>query len=337
MQIVRDTSTGPLKVLNGKIVAIIGYGNQGRAQAANLRDAGVNVVIGLREDSTSVERACSDGLAVKTIAAAAKAADLVILAMPDEVHGEVYESAIEPSMRPGSTLGVMHGFSLRFGVLKPRPGIGVIMVAPKGPGATLRERFTRGQGIPCLCAVHQNSPTGDGEALALAWACGNGCLRAAAIFTTVAAETETDLFGEQTVLCGGVTSLIRTAFETLVEAGYAPELAYIECCHELKQVADLIYAHGLAGMHNAISGTAEFGSYIAQERLVDDGLRAKLKSMLEHIRAGRFATAMLKDVDRGSPWRQARRAASAAHPIECAGEAVRALMPWLTEEGQAKP
>jgi ketol-acid reductoisomerase len=334
VRIVQDASETPLKALRGKIVAIIGFGNQGRAQAANLRDSKLNVVIGTRAGSSSSKQAGKDGFSVMPIEDAARDADLVILGVPDEVHGEVYDQLISPNMRSGTTLGVMHGFSLRFDVLKPRNDIGVVMVAPKGPGTTLRDRFTRGQGIPCLCGVHQNSPADDAERIALAWAAGIGCLRAAAIFTTVAAEAETDLFGEQTVLCGGVTALIRTAFETLISADYPPELAYIECCHELKQVADLIYARGLAGMHKAISGTAEFGSYVAQQRLIDDALRQRMRAMLEDIRTGKFAREMLDDHKQGSPRRRAFEAGSQSHPIEPAGEVVRALMPWLAGDGE---
>lgn len=335
VRILQDSSPAPLEALQGKTVAIIGYGNQGRAHALNLRDSAINVIIGARTDSSTARQAQSDGFTVVTVNDAASQSDLVILGLPDELHGEVYTALIAPHMKPGATLGVMHGFSLRFDVLKPANDIGVVMVAPKGPGATLRDRFTRGQGIPCLVAVHQDSPLGDAEQLALAWAAGIGCLRAAAIFTTAAAECETDLFGEQSVLCGGVTALIRTAFETLVDAGYPPELAYIECCHELKQVADLIYAHGLTGMHDAISDTAEFGSYTAQERLVDDALRQHMRSMLEDIRSGKFARMMLEDTHSKSQHRRAHRDAARRHDIEPAGDIVRRLMPWLKDEGQS--
>lgn len=337
VRIVQDSTSKPVDALRDKTIALIGYGNQGRAHAANLRDSGLRVVIGARHDSETGAQAKRDGFETLAVDAAAARGDLVILGLPDEIHGEVYDSTIASHMRTGATLGVMHGFSLRFELLKPRHDIGVVMVAPKGPGTTLRERFALGQGIPCLVDVFEDSPAKDSEAIALAWAAGIGCLRAAAIFTTVAEEAETDLFGEQTVLCGGITALIRTAFETLVAAGYPAELAYIECCHELKQVADLVYSRGLAGMHEAISGTAAFGSYIAQERMVDDALRQRMAKMLHSIRTGEFARIMLEDRANGSPMRRAHRNSDEHHPIEPAGGFVRSLMPWLNDEGTTRP
>lgn len=337
MRFLQDTSTAPVEPLRDALTAIVGYGNQGRVHAHNLRESGLRVVVGARSDSPSSRLARKDGFEVVTIPDAAARADLVILGVPDEAHGEVYAQHIAPHMRPGTTLGVMHGFSLRFGVLTPRKDVNVVMVAPKGPGTTLRERFLNGQGIPCLCAVHHDVAPPEAERIALAWAAGIGCLRAAAIFTTAGEEAETDLFGEQAVLCGGVTALIRTAFETLVEAGYAPELAYIECCHELKQVADLIYSMGLTGMHSAISSTAEFGSYVAQERLIDDTLRHRLRTMLDDIRSGAFARAMQDDRMSGSQHRTAHRDAARRHDIEAAGDIVRRLMPWLKAEGRERP
>lgn len=337
MRIVQDPSAKPLEALGGKTVAIVGYGNQGRVHALNLRDSGVNVVVGARAGSASGETARRDGFDVRSLRDAAAAGDLVVLGLPDDAHGEVYDASMKHAMRPGTTIGVMHGFSLRYGLLKPRGDIGVVMVAPKGPAPTLRFRYLQNQGIPCVLAVHQDSPAGDAEQLALAWAAGIGCLRAAAIFASAGDEAETDLFGEQTVLCGGVSALIRAAFDTLVEAGYPPELAYIECCHELKQVADLIYAHGLAGMHQAISGTAEFGSFTAQKEFVDDALRAKMKAMLDRIRSGEFSASMVEDKANGSPWLNAQREALQRDAIERAGEAVRALMPWLEDEGKPQP
>lgn len=331
--VLRGDRDAPLEPLRGRRVALLGFGNQGRAHASNLRDRGVGLVVGGRPDGRGIAEARADGFEAAPLREAVADADLIIVALPDEAHAAAYRDAIEPAAAQGATLGFLHGFSIRYGLLRPRPDLGIVLVAPKGPGTTLRERFLRGQGIPALVAVERESARGDARALMLAWANGLGCARAGLIETTFAHETETDLFGEQAVLCGGIAALVRAAFETLVAAGYPPELAYIECCHEVKQVADLIYARGLAGMRHAISNTAEFGSFVAEERLDDPHLRATLDRLLAEIRDGGFAARMMRDHETGGAWLASKRAAGAAHDLEPTGERVRALMPWLADEG----
>ena len=328
-----DAPIGPLR---GKLVALFGFGNQGRAHALNLRESGIEVVVAGRPNGRGCAEARGAGFRTMGYADAAEAGDLLILSLPDETHGEVYRDAVAPRARPGCTIGFLHGFSVRYGQVAPRPDLGVVLVAPKGPGTTLRERYQRGQGIPGLVATHQESPRGDARALALAWANGIGCARAGILETSFAHETETDLFGEQTVLCGGLAALVVAAYETLVARGYPPELAYIECCHEVKQVADLVYARGLSGMRAAISNTAEYGAFVAAPRVVDERVRAEFGRLLDEIQDGRFARGMLADHAAGDPWFAARRAEGSRHPIEEAGERVRALMPWLAADG-ARP
>jgi ketol-acid reductoisomerase len=332
LPVLRGDADAPLAPLRGKRVAILGFGNQGRAHALNLRESGIDVLVAGRPHGSAAAAAREAGFPTASFADAAATSDLIVVSLPDEAHGDVYRASIAPVIRAGATIGFLHGFSVRYGQVIPRPDIGVVLVAPKGPGTTLRERFVRGQGIPALVATHQESPQGDARALALAWANGIGCARAGILETTFAHETETDLFGEQTVLCGGLMGLVVTAFETLVNAGYPPELAYIECCHEVKQVADLVYARGLAGMRAAISNTAEFGAFTAAPRVVDESVRGEFLRILEAIRDGSFARRMLDDHAAGDQWFNAQREASAKHPIERAGERVRALMPWLAAE-----
>lgn len=314
-----------LRALDGRTVAILGYGNQGEAHALNLRDSGVTVIVGARAGGGAEARAVAAGFRTISIPDASADADLAIVALPDEVHGEVVRDVIAPHLRHGAVLGFLHGFSIRFGRVVPPAGAGVVMVAPKGPGTTLRDRFVRGLGIPCLFAVHQETD-GSAERLGLAWASGIGCGRARILRSTFADEAETDLFGEQAVLCGGMSALVQAAFEILVEAGYPPELAYIECCHEVKQVADLVYERGLDGMRRAISTTAEFGAYAAGPRVVDASVRARLREMLTEIRDGAFARTMADDQARGFPWLTGQRRASAAHPIEEPSALVRSWM-----------
>lgn len=292
-------------------------------------------MVGGRRGGQGTAEASAEGFPTADLAEASTVGDLIVVALPDETHAEVYRTAIADSARPGATVGFLHGFSIRYGLVDPRADLGIVLVAPKGPGTTLRERFLVGQGIPALVACHRESRRGDARALMLAWANGIGSTRAGLIETTFADETETDLFGEQAVLCGGLAGLIRAAFETLVAAGYPAELAYIECCHEVKQVADLIYARGLAGMRTAISNTAEFGSFVAEERLVDPALRRTLDQLLAGIRDGSFAERMMADHREGDRWLEARRDAARAHALEPIGQRVRALMPWLAEKDDA--
>ena len=331
--IIQNEADAPLAPLNGKSVCILGYGNQGQAHAQNLRDSGVLVRVGSEPGTRGFAVAKAAGFEVLSSAKAVENADLVIVALPDEIHAKLWASAIEPNLSPHAVVGFLHGFSVRFGLVKPAANIGVVMVAPKGPGKTVRDRFVMGQGIPCLFAVHANGANAENtRALGLAWANGIGSLRAAIIETTFAAEAETDLFGEQSVLCGGMLALVKVAYETLVEAGYPPMLAYIECCHELKQVADLMYARGPSGMRDAISTTAEFGAFDAEQILLTEQLRADFKRILISVQDGTFARRFQHDADDGFLRLQKMQDAAQHHPIEAAGRAVRALIPWLKEE-----
>lgn len=325
LQILRGPEIAPLDPLQDKTIAIIGFGNQGTAHALNLRDSGLHVTVGNRPDTANFIRAEECGFDTKPITQAVRESDLVIIALPDEIQPEVYSHQIAPNLRPGSSIGFLHGFCIRYGLIKPAENIGVILVAPKGPGTTLRQRYTQGLGLPCLFGVEQESPQSDAEAIGLAWAGGIGCARAGIILTTFAAETETDLFGEQAVLCGGMTSLILAAFETMVEAGYPPELAYLECCHEAKQVTDLVYERGLAETMKAISNTAEFGTHTAGPILIDDDVRQRMKTLLREIQDGTFAKTMTDDHAAGAPWFEKQREQLAQHPIESAGEVIRSL------------
>ena len=331
--IIQNDADAPLAPLIGKSVCVLGYGNQGQAHAQNLRDGGVMVRVGSEPHTRGFAAAQAAGFEVLSSAKAVQNADLVIVALPDEIHGKLWASAIEPNLAPHAVVGFLHGFSVRFGLVKPAANIGVVMVAPKGPGKTVRDRFVMGQGIPCLFAVHANGANAENtRALGLAWANGIGSLRAAIIETTFAAEAETDLFGEQSVLCGGMLALVKVAYETLVEAGYPPMLAYIECCHELKQVADLMYARGPSGMRDAISTTAEFGAFDAEHILLTEQLRADFKRILISVQDGTFARRFQRDADDGFSRLQKMQDAAQHHPIEAAGRAVRALIPWLKEE-----
>jgi ketol-acid reductoisomerase len=324
-----DPGRFTLAPLAGRTVAVLGYGNQGRAQALCLRDSGVSCIVGLRSHSRSRERASSEGFAVHSLEAACNIADLIIMALPDEAHGEIYARAVDPQTPRGATVGFLHGSSVRFGAVKPRSGIGVVLLAPKGPGTTLRDLFVEGKGLPALYALHQDSSRGDSEPLAFAWASAIGAGESGVISATFAAEAETDLFGEQAVLCGGMLALMVVAFETLVQAGYEPELAYLECCHELKQVADILYARGPAGMCSAISNTAEFGAYRTLSRFDDSHLRSQMNEVLRAVESGDFAKAVGADATLGFPWLAAERERLRQHPITGAGDVIRDLMPWL--------
>lgn len=317
-----------LELMQKKRIAVIGYGNQGHAHALNMRDNGCNVIVGLPPKSKSREKAEAEGFQVLTPAAAAEQADVIMLLIPDQDHRAVFERDILPGLAAGKLLMTAHGFSLHYSQIVPPEDIDVVMVAPKGPGHMLRSLFTQGLCLPALWAVHQDA-TGNAQALALAYARAIGCTRAGVLQTTIGEETETDLFGEQTVLCGGVTFLIRAAFETLVEAGYQPEVAYIECMHELKLTVDLMYQGGMSHMHKAISDTAEYGDYVSGPRIVDQRTRDEMRRVLQDIQNGTFASHWLLENQAGLPSFKAMRRMYAQHPIEQVGHEVRAMMPWL--------
>ena len=324
-----------LDLLAGKTVAVIGFGSQGHAHALNLKDSGVNVVVGLPETSKSVAKAQAAGLAVKSVAGAAEAADFVMMLVPDVPAAAVYREHVAPHMTAGKTLMFAHGFNIRYGQIVPPPGVDVSMVAPKAPGHRVRETYAGGQGTPCLVAVHQDA---SGRALdnALAYAKGMGGTRAGVIRTTFAEETETDLFGEQVVLCGGVSHLIKAAFETLVEAGYQPEVAYFECMHELKLITDLFYQGGLNYMRYSVSDTAEYGDYVSGPRIVTDQTRREMKDILSDIQSGAFAEEWIDENARGRPNFDAMRQRDAGHAIEQVGLQLRRMMPWLNPK-EVKP
>lgn len=317
-----------LERLRGKRVAVIGYGSQGHAHALNLRDSGVQVVVGLHAGSASGARARQAGLEVISVAEAAAWADVLMLLVPDPCQPAVYRDAISPSLRPGSTLMFAHGFNIRFGGIVPPPHLDVALVAPKAPGHRLREVFTEGGGTPALLAVHQDA-TGFARAITLAYAKAIGCTRAGAIETTFAEETETDLFGEQAVLCGGVSALVKAGFETLVEAGYQPEIAYFECLHELKLIVDLMYRGGLRYMRHSVSDTAEHGDYTGGPRVVTEATRTAMRQMLHDIQSGEYARSWIDEYAKGQPWFSAERDRERHHPIEQVGARLRAMMPFL--------
>jgi ketol-acid reductoisomerase len=316
--------------LEGRTVAVLGYGSQGHAHAQNLKASGVDVVVGLRKESPSWTKAEAAGLAVKTVAEASLAADVVMMTLPDESTADIYWEHVEPNLQPGNYLAVAHGFNIHFGVIKPPENVNVFMVAPKGPGHTVRAHYEEGRGVPSLVAVHQD-PTGDTLAIALAYAKGIGAGRAGIIETNFREETETDLFGEQAVLCGGLTALMAAGYETLVEAGYAPEMAYFETIHEVKLIVDLIYEGGVANMRYSVSNTAEYGDVTRGPKLIDDGVRERMREILEDIQAGRFAKEFILENRSGNLQFDALRKRGAAHPMEEVGARLRELMPWLKE------
>jgi len=307
--------------------AVIGYGNQGRAHALNLRDSGVAVIVGQR-DGKSAATARADGFDPVSAGQAAAQSDIVILTLPDESAADVYAREIVPSLRRGATLGFVHGFNIRFGFIQPPEDTDVIMIAPKGPGTLLRSLYLEGKGLPALMAVHRDA-SNTARRTALAWAAAIGSLRAGVIETTFADETETDLFGEQVVLCGGVVELARAAFDTLVEAGYEPAFAYLECVHELKQVVDLLYARGLTGMHERISNTAEYGALTRGPRLIQAHARAEMKRILEEVRGGSFAKEWIEEHRRGGANFKRMHQAETGTLFDQTGKYVRSLMPWL--------
>jgi len=316
--------------LEGRTVAVIGYGSQGHAHAQNLRDSGVNVVVGLRKDSGSVGKAEAAGLRVVTPDQAAQEADVVMLTLPDESMADIYRSDIAPHLQPGNHLAVAHGFNVHFAQIQPPEDVNVFMVAPKGPGHTVRNQYEQGRGVPALVAVHAD-PSGDTLQVALAYAKGLGAGRAGIIETSFREETETDLFGEQAVLCGGLTALMQAGYETLVEAGYAPEMAYFECIHEVKLIVDLIYEAGMANMRYSVSNTAEYGDLTRGPRVVDAGTKERMKGILEEIQSGRFAREFILENRAGKPSFEALRRRGAEHELEAVGARLRGLMPWLAE------
>jgi len=314
-------------VLRGHRVGIIGYGNQGRAHALNLRDSGIEVVIGQRP-GRSFDAARADEFEPLTVAEVTAAAELMILTLPDEAASEIYAAEIGPAIRPGQTLGFVHGFNIRYGFIEPPDDIDVIMVAPKGPGSLLRSLYVEGRGLPALMAIHQDL-SGSAKRTDLAWADAIGSTRAGVVESTFAVETETDLFGEQVVLCGGVTALTKAAFETLVNAGYQPEFAYLECVHELKQVVDLIYERGLTGMRERISNTAEYGDLTRGPRLITEETHREMKRILDEVRSGAFAKEWIAEHRSGEAKFKKLHDADVNTQYEQAGETVRSLMPWL--------
>src|SRR5690242_767651 len=319
--------------LSGRTFAVIGYGSQGHAHALNLRDSGAKVIVGLRRDGGSWERASAAGLDVRPVAEAAAAADVIMMLTPDQDGRAVYEAGVRQGLRPGKTLMFAHGFNIHYGEVAPPAGVDVSMVAPKSPGHLVRSEFEAGRGVPALVAVHQDA-SGNALADALAYAAGIGCARAGVFETTFREETETDLFGEQSVLCGGVTALIQAGFETLTAAGYAPEIAYFECMHELKLIVDLMYRGGMKFMRYSISDTAEYGDYTRGPKVVTADVRAAMQRILSDIQSGSFAREWIAECRSGGRRFQALRRAGAEHPIEQVGAKLRAMMPW-TEEGRA--
>ena len=317
-----------LALLDGKTIAIIGYGSQGHAHALNLKDSGADVVVGLREDSSSVAKAREQGLEVVPVVEAASRGDLVTILLPDELHRQVWESDIRDGIAEGDMLLFGHGFSIHYGEVTPPAGVDVGMVAPKGPGHLVRRQFTEGSGVPGLLAVSQDA-SGNARALALAYAKGIGCTRGGVIETTFKDETETDLFGEQAVLCGGASELVQAGFDTLVDAGYDPEMAYLECLHELKLIADLMYEKGLSGMRYSISNTAEYGDYTRGKRVITEETRANMRKILEDIQSGDFAREWIAENRAGQENFRRMRAEQADTQIEHVGAELRANMDWI--------
>ena len=316
------------EMLNGKTIAIIGYGSQGHAHALNLQESGVNVVVGLYEGSKSKAKAEAAGLKVMTTAEAAKAADIIMMLIPDEKQAATYKKDIAPNLEAGNALAFAHGFNIHFGQIVPPADVDVFMVAPKGPGHLVRRVFTEGQGVPCLIAVHQDA-TGRAYDLGLAYAKGIGGTRAGVLATTFREETETDLFGEQAVLCGGVTALITAGFETLVEAGYEPESAYFECMHEMKLIVDLMYEGGMAKMRHSVSDTAEYGDYVSGKRIITDETKKAMRQVLTEIQDGTFANKWLLENQANRPAFNAMRKRAVNHPIEKVGAELRGMMSWV--------
>ncbi|CAG2130354.1 ketol-acid reductoisomerase [Cupriavidus numazuensis] len=319
-----------LSLIKGKNVTIIGYGSQGHAHALNLKDSGVNVTVGLRKSGASWNKAVNAGLQVKEVAEAVKGADVVMILLPDEQIADVYKNEVHDNIKAGAALAFAHGFNVHYGAVVPRADVDVIMIAPKAPGHTVRATYTQGGGVPHLIAVYQDK-SGAARDVALSYATANGGGRAGIIETNFREETETDLFGEQAVLCGGTVELIKAGFETLVEAGYAPEMAYFECLHELKLIVDLIYEGGIANMNYSISNNAEYGEYVTGPRIVTEETKKAMKQCLKDIQTGEYAKSFLLENKAGAPTLSSRRRLNAEHQIEVVGEKLRAMMPWIAK------
>ncbi len=324
-------SDADVNLIKSKKVAIIGYGSQGHAHANNLKDSGcTDLVVGLRAGSSAIAKAQAAGLRVMAAADAARWADFVMVLTPDEGQGDLYRDDLGPNMKPGSALAFAHGLNVHFNLIEPRADIDVLMIAPKGPGHTVRSEYQRGGGVPCLIAIAQD-PSGNAHEVGLSYASAIGGGRAGVIETTFKEECETDLFGEQVVLCGGLVELIRAGYETLVEAGYAPEMAYFECLHEVKLIVDLIYEGGIANMNYSVSNTAEYGEYVTGPRIITDATKAEMKKVLEDIQTGKFARDWMLENKVNQASFKAIRRRNAAHPIEEVGEKLRAMMPWIAK------
>ena len=327
MKVFYDKDTD-LKLIKGKKVAIIGYGSQGHAHALNLKDSGVDVTVGVRVGGPSDGKARAAGLKVASVADAVKGADFVMILMPDEHIAAAYKADIEPNLKQGAVLAFAHGFNVHYGQVQPRADLDVVMVAPKAPGHTVRGTYAAGGGVPMLIAVHQDK-SGAARDLALSYAAAIGGGRAGIIETNFREETETDLFGEQAVLCGGVVELIKAGFETLTEAGYAPEMAYFECLHEMKLIVDLIYEGGIANMNYSISNNAEYGEYVTGPRVITAETKAEMARVLKDIQTGEYAKSFILETRAGAPVLESRRRLNAEHPIEVVGDKLRAMMPWI--------
>jgi ketol-acid reductoisomerase len=320
-----------VNLIKGKKVVVVGYGSQGHAHVLNLRDSGVKeLAVALRPGSPSAVKAEGEKLKVMTPADAAKWGDVIMILTPDELQADLYRDHLAPNMRPGTALAFAHGLNIHFKLIEARTDIDVFMIAPKGPGHTVRSEYAKGGGVPCLVAVHQNA-SGNALEVALSYASAIGGGRSGIIETSFREECETDLFGEQVVLCGGLTSLIQAGFETLVEAGYAPEMAYFECLHEVKLIVDLIYEGGIANMRYSISNTAEYGDYVTGKRIITDETKAEMKKVLEDIQSGRFVRDWVLECKAGQPSFKATRRRQAEHPVEQVGEKLRAMMPWIAK------
>lgn len=318
-----------LNLIKTKKVVIVGYGSQGRAHAMNLKDSGAKeIAIALRPGSTTAKKVEADGLKVMTVPEAAAWGDLLMMATPDELQADIYRDEIAPHIKDGAAIAFAHGLNVHFGLIEPKKTVDVIMIAPKGPGHTVRGEYQKGGGVPCLIAIHHDA-SGNAHDIALSYACGVGGGRSGVIETNFKEECETDLFGEQAVLCGGLTALIQAGFETLVEAGYAPEMAYFECLHEVKLIVDLIYEGGIANMRYSISNTAEYGDYVTGPRIVTEETKKEMKRVLEDIQSGRFVRDFVLECSAGQPSFKATRRRQAEHPIEQVGEKLRAMMPWI--------